>query len=243
MCKTAIKSIVLAVFLLLNNPAYAGLEEGINAANIGDFETALREFNYLNDMNYAPGTYELGKLYEQGFGVTKNPHKAAELYQKAVDLNLGDAMFALAVMYQEGKGVKLDKQRAVELFKQAAHKGLAAAQFNLGVMYTNGDGVLRDYRAAIKWYYKAAEQNYSLAQFNLALMYYDGLGVEKSVEKSYIWNSIAEYNGNKEASKSRRLDEKKMLPDEIEAAKEKADAIYGKILKGEYTYIPDNRRI
>ncbi|KJY94501.1 tetratricopeptide repeat protein [Pseudoalteromonas ruthenica] len=234
MLRHTLCALTLSSALALAPAAHAGLEEGIAAANVGDFETALSEFQYLADMGYAPGIYQLAQMYESGHGVAKNQRKAAQLYQQAVDKDYADAMFSLAVMYQEGRGVKLDLQRAVSLFKGAAEKGLAAAQFNLGVMYTNGEGVIKDYQSAIDWYRKAAAQNYTLAQFNLALMYYEGLGVAKSIEKSYIWNTIAEYNGNDDASTSRKLDEKKLQPEEIERAKQKADDIYEKILAGRY---------
>jgi len=214
--------------------SHAGLEEGIKAANEGQFEEALKEFNYLADKGFAPGIYELGQLYENGHGVTRNYRKAADLYQQAVKKSHVDSMFALAVLYDEGKGVKLDKQMAVSLFKQAAEKNLPAAQFNLGVMYSNGDGVKLDYKEALKWYEKAAGNNYSLAQFNIALMYYEGLGVEKNIEKSYIWNSVAEFNGNLNASHSRKLDERKMLPAQITDAKEKANELYERIQAGLY---------
>jgi len=185
-----LKSLVLAGVLLASPFAHATLEDGIKAANEGEFAVAKK--------------------------------------------NHPDSMFALAVLYDEGKGVKLDHQMAVTLFEQAANKNLPAAQFNLGVMYSNGVGVTRDYKAARNWYEKAAANNYSLAQFNLALMYFEGLGMPKDLEKSYIWNTIAEYNGNMQASHSRKLDERKMLPKEIEEAKEKADAIYAKIQVGTY---------
>ncbi|CAM4147390.1 tetratricopeptide repeat protein [Pseudoalteromonas ostreae] len=214
--------------------AHAGLEEGIRAANEGQFEDALREFNYLAEKGFAPGIYELGQLYEGGHGVTRDYHKAAELYQQGVNKHHVDSMFALAVLYQEGKGVKLDKQMSVTLFKQAAAKNLPAAQFNLGVMYANGDGVAQDYKEAIKWYEKAAGNNYTLAQFNMALMYFEGHGVEKNIEKSYIWNTVAEYNGSLDASHSRKLDERKLMPTQIAEAKEKADALYEKIQAGLY---------
>lgn len=236
------KNIKVLVFLsavFCSFTSSAGLEEGIKAANEGRFEEALKEFQYLADMGYAPGIYELAKMYQGGFGVIKNERKAAELMQKAVDLNLADAMFDLAVMYKEGLGVKQDLQTAVTLFTKAAHKNLPAAQFNLGVMYTNGEGVIKDYLEAMDWYERAAANNYTLAQYNMALMYFQGLGVEESVEKSYIWNRIAEYNGNENAKKSRQLDEQKMSPSEIEAAITKADAIYERIMKG--LYIAESR--
>ncbi|MDQ9091706.1 tetratricopeptide repeat protein [Pseudoalteromonas haloplanktis] len=220
--------------LSISGIAHAGLEEGILAANEGQFEEALKEFRYLADKGYAPGIYELGQLYEGGFGVTRDYHKAAELYQQGVKKQHVDSMFALAVLYQEGKGVKLDKQMSVKLFKQAAEKNMPAAQFNLGVMYANGDGVAQDYKEAMRWYEKAAGNNYTLAQFNMALMYFEGHGVEKNIEKSYIWNTVAEYNGNLDASHSRKLDERKLMPAQITAAKEKADVLYEKILAGLY---------
>ncbi|MBD1583042.1 tetratricopeptide repeat protein [Pseudoalteromonas sp. S16_S37] len=220
-------------------PSNAGLEEGIEAANKGEFEVALKEFRYLADMGYGPGIYELAKMYEGGFGVPKDLRKAAQLFQDAVNTGVADAMFSLAVMYEQGRGVKQDKQRAVELYTRAAQKNLAAAQFNLGVMYTNGDGVIKDYNVAMDWYEKAAASNYTLAQFNLALMYYQGLGVSKNIEKSFIWNTIAEYNGNQQAAKSRQLDEKQLSPSQIEQATEKATEIYYKIQ--ERKYIPEVR--
>jgi len=218
-----LKALVLAGVLLASPFAHATLEDGIRAANEGEFAVALKEFQYLADKGFAPGIYELAKLYEGGYGVTRDYRKAAALYQQGVKKNHPDSMFALAVLYDEGKGVKLDHQMAVTLFEKAANKNLPAAQFNLGVMYSNGVG-----------YEKAAANNYSLAQFNLALMYFEGLGMPKDLEKSYIWNTIAEYNGNMQASHSRKLDERKMLPKEIEEAKEKADAIYAKIQVGTY---------
>ena len=229
-----LKALILTGVLLSSPFAHATLEDGIRAANEGEFATALKEFEYLADKGFAPGIYELGKLYEGGYGVTRDYFKAAELYKEGVKKNHADSMFALAVLYDEGKGVKLDKQMAVTLFEKAAKKNLPAAQFNLGVMYANGEGVTRDYKQARTWYEKAAANNYSLAQFNLALMYFEGLGMPKDLEKSYVWNTIAEYNGIMQASHSRKLDERKMLPKEIEEAKEKADKIYEKILAGTY---------
>ncbi|WP_213609623.1 tetratricopeptide repeat protein [Pseudoalteromonas sp.] len=234
MSKFNLKALLLAGIVIATPFAHAGLEEGIRAANAGQFDEALKEFNYLAEKGFAPGIYELGKLYEGGHGVTRNYRKAAELYQQGVKKNHADSMFALAVLYDEGKGVKLDKQRAFSLYEKAAKKNLPAAQFNLGVMYANGTGVTQDYKTARKWYEKAAANNYTLAQFNLALMHFEGLGMPKNLEMSYIWNTIAEYNGNMQASHSRKLDERSMLPKEVERAKEKADAIYEKILAGTY---------
>ena len=185
-----LKALILAGVLLASPFAHATLEDGIRAANEGEFAVALKEFQYLADKGFAPGIYELAKLYEGGYGVTRDYRKAAALYQQGVKKNHADSMFALAVLYDEGKGVKLDHQMAVTLFEKAAKKNLPAAQFNLGVMYANGVGVTRDYEAARNWYEKAAANNYSLAQFNLALMYFEGLGMQK-ILKSHIFGILS----------------------------------------------------
>ena len=72
MLRKTLYTVGLCTALALGAPAKAGLEEGIAAANIGDFETALNEFQYLADKGFAPGIYELGQLYENGFGVVKS---------------------------------------------------------------------------------------------------------------------------------------------------------------------------
>ncbi|MBE0371048.1 MULTISPECIES: tetratricopeptide repeat protein [Pseudoalteromonas] len=234
-----IKSVMFVALFSWTHTSIAGLEEGIEAANSGQFDIALKEFRYLTDMNYAPGIYELAKMYQGGFGVNKDLRKAASLFNDAIELGSADAMFALAVMYDDGKGVKQDKHKAITLFTQAANKNLSAAQFNLGVMYANGDGVVQSYYTAMDWYERAASNNYTLAQFNLALLYYQGLGTDKNIERSYIWNLIAEYNGSRDASKSRDLDEQQMSPSQIEKATEIADDIYQRIQQG--TYAPEIR--
>ena len=123
MFKPNLKSLILCSALIISPLATsASFEDAQLAANEGRFEEALQTYNYMADRGYAPAMYELGKLYEGGFGVRRDYHKAAELYQKAVKKIHADSMFALGVLYQEGKGVKLDKEKAISLFEMAAQK-------------------------------------------------------------------------------------------------------------------------
>jgi hypothetical protein len=68
---------------LLSFPVFADLQKGINAANNGDFETAIHEFQYLVDLDYPSGMYHLAELYSRGLGVPKDQQKAIELYDSA----------------------------------------------------------------------------------------------------------------------------------------------------------------
>lgn len=212
----------------------ADLERGIYELNRGEFHAAIEQFSPLVDEGYAPAQYQMGVIYQKGYGVPKDGMKALALFELSAKQNYSDAQFELAVIYSEGKLVKQDMRKAYSLTHKAAKKGLASAQFNLAVMHANGTGVDQDDFKASRWYQSAADQNYALAQYNLALLYSEGKGVEKSTEMSLVWNTIAAWNGSSDANKSRIIDERTLAsPEVIEIALEKANSIYRQILKQE----------
>lgn len=209
------------------------LEKGIYDLNRGEFHAAIEQFRPLVAEGYAPAQYQMAVVYQNGYGVPKNGQKAFELYELSANQNYSDAQFELALMYSEGKLIKQDLKKAYQLTHKAAKKGLASAQFNLAVMLANGTGVNQDDFKASRWYQNAANQNHALAQYNLALLYSEGSGVEKSTEMSLVWNTIAAWNGYPDADKSRVLDERALPKVKIEAAIEKANSIYSKIIEQE----------
>jgi len=207
------------------------LELGIYELNRGEFHAAIEQFRPLVAEGYAPAQYQMGVVYQKGYGVAKDGMKALELFELAAKQNYSDAQFELALIYSQGKLVKQDLKKAYQLTHQAAKKGLASAQFNVAVMLANGTGVNQDDFKASRWYQNAADQNHALAQYNLALLYSEGNGVEKSTEMSLVWNTIASWNGYPDADKSRKLDERDLPKVKIEAAREKANRIYNKIIE------------
>ena len=78
-------------------------------------------------------------------------------------------------------------------------------------------------------------KNYALAQYNLALLYSEGRGVEKSLEMSYVWNTIASWNGYLNAEKSRLMDQRDLSAMKIEINTEKANTIYHQIIEQQET--------
>lgn len=209
------------------------LELGIYELNRGEFHAAIEQFRPLVAEGYAPAQYQMGTVYQHGYGVPKDGLKALELFELAASQNYSDAQFELALIYSEGKLVKQDLKKAYQLTFQAAKKGLASAQFNLAVMLANGTGTEQDDFKASRWYQSAADQNHALAQYNLALLYSEGKGVEKSIEMSLVWNTIASWNSYPDADKSRLLDERLLSKAKIEIAIEKANTIYNKIIEQE----------
>lgn len=204
---------------------------GLYELNRGEFKAAMAQFEPLAMDGYSPAQYQLAMMYKNSQGTEKNTQKAFELLTLAAAQNDSDAQFDLSLMYSVGEGTEINLITAFQLMQKSAEKGLASAQFNLAVMYYQGIGVTVDNLKASKWYQAAANQNYALAQFNLALMYFEGKGVAKSLENSFIWNTIAAYNGSDDAAKSRDMDAHKLTKAKITSARLKADEMYLKIIK------------
>lgn len=225
-----LKSLIAAIAIAASFSALTNdLELGIEQLNRGEFQQAIEQFRPLVAEGYSPAQYQMGLVYQHGYGVPKDGMKALALFEQAAEQNYPDAQFELALLYTEGKLVKKDLKKAFSLTEQAAKKNLASAQFNLAVMYANGEGIAQNHFKASHWYQSAADQNYALAQYNLALLYSEGKGVEKSVELSYIWNTIASWNGYPNAEKSRLMDERDLSKVKIDNSIEKANQIYSKI--------------
>jgi TPR repeat protein len=140
--------------------------------------------------------FNLGAMYENGEGVTKDAAKAFEWYQKAAEKGYAKAQVNLGEMYLNGRGVGQDEAKAFEWFKKAAVQGNADAQFNLGWMYSNGWGIDLDDDKAFEWYQKAAKKGNAEAQYNLGVMYSDGRGVTKDAAKAFEWYQKAAEKGD-----------------------------------------------
>lgn len=110
----------------------------------------------------------MGRLYETGTGVQKNPAKAAELYQQAAQ-NHPQGKYHLARLYYLGLGVKQDQKKALALLRQAADDGEAQAMTDLGLyVYTGSRGAKKNEAEGMKLLEKAAKAGSSAAAVNLA---------------------------------------------------------------------------
>ena len=134
-----------------------------------------------------PGALEmLGRLYEAGAGVEKDPAQAERLYSQASAQRLkaaeqGDvgAQLQLGLQYLHGEGVQRDAVQAAVWIQKAAEAGHPKAQFMLGNLYYFGRGTEKDYNQAVLWYRKAADQGDIQGIYHLGLCYYNGTGVDQ----------------------------------------------------------------
>jgi len=89
-------------------------QEGYDAYNRGDYDTALKEWRPLAEQGFALSQFNLGVMYHQGHGVPKDYAEAMKWYRLAADQGHTNAQTNLGVMYHQGHGVPQDYTEAVK---------------------------------------------------------------------------------------------------------------------------------
>jgi len=130
--------------------------KGLEAAQKGDFVTALQEWRPIAELGHAEAQTLVGAAYLEGSGVTQNYKEAAEWFHRAAELGNSTAQYNLGVMYDNGQGVVQDYKEAAKWYRKAAEQGNSNAQNNLGALYADGAGVIQDNVMAHMWYNIAA---------------------------------------------------------------------------------------
>jgi uncharacterized protein len=146
------------------------LEDGRDAAERGDYATALTIWRPLADKGDAHAQFEVGLLYETGHGVALDYAEAAKWYGLSADQGLATAQDKLGFMYTSAKGVRQDYAEAAKWYRLSADQGLASAQHGLGILYSNGTGVPQDDISAYVWFKLAAAQGDKGAGVNLNML-------------------------------------------------------------------------
>ena len=212
-------TIILAFLITLSSPIAAqDFQKGYDAAQAGDFATALQEWAPLAEAGDASAQINLGFMYINGRGVPQDYKEAVKWYKLAAEQGFANAQYNLAKMYENGKGAPQDYAEAVKWWRLAAEQGFADAQYNLGNMYRQGQGVPQDYKEAVKWYKLAAEQGLAQAQYNLGVMYDNGDGVLQNNTMAHMWYNIGAAHGYEPGGSNRDKVAKRMTQAAIETA-------------------------
>ena len=191
--------------LLLTPVAQAGFDEGVAAANAGDFDKAFAEFSALAEKGDARAQQSLGWMYYEGQGRDVDYAKAAYWYGKAAEQGSVTSQINLAQMYAYGQGVEQDFSKAAHWWRKLAEQGDARSQAALGGLYYQGKGVEQDLAEAARLWEEAAKQGHMQAQLNLGLMYGKGEGVVQDDAQAYAWLTAAAVQGNEIANSSREF--------------------------------------
>jgi TPR repeat protein len=124
----------------------------------GDTAGAVDWFRKAATRGYPPAEFQMGQLYDFGFGVGQSDRDALTWYRKAAEHGLFPAQRTVGDFYQKGRVVTADPSEAARWYQRAADGDDIRAQYQLGQLYLDGIGVTRDYAAAYLWFSLAASQ-------------------------------------------------------------------------------------
>ena len=97
---------ILFLICVVATPVFAAdYEKGVDASLRGDFKTAMKEWKPLAELGGATSQFQVGWLYNEGKGVTKNYENAVKWYRLAAEQGYAYAQTALGRMYKGGYGV------------------------------------------------------------------------------------------------------------------------------------------
>ncbi len=136
--------------------AVSQFDQGVAAYERGDYSTAYSLFRPLADQGNADAQFNLGIMYELGWGVPQDYAAAVSWYRKAAEHGNADAHYNLGLIYSKGEGVQQDYAAAASWFRKAAERGQVGGQYALALYYALGQGVPEDYVQAHKWFNLAA---------------------------------------------------------------------------------------
>jgi uncharacterized protein len=188
----------LVLFLMFYNLAQANtLDEAKLKVQQKDFAAARAIYLDLANAGDAKACFNLGLMYHDGDGVTKNIEEAVNWYKKSAQLNYKEAQYTLASLVFNREIQSISYANAVQYYQQAAELGHVKSQLNLGMLHYRGDVITQNLNAAFKWLSLAASNNNSEAEGYLAHLYLQGIGVEQDVVKAAMWLLLATENEDK----------------------------------------------
>ncbi|MBB3910100.1 SPOR domain-containing protein [Sphingomonas desiccabilis] len=155
-----------AALLLLGQPAFADVKDGVDAWTRGDFARAVKEWRGPALKGDPDAQFNLAQAYKLGRGVPADLVQAEQWYAKAAAQGHPQAVtnYGLA-LFQNGR-----RQEAAKWLEQSAARGEARAQFVLGTMLFNGDAVSKDWVRAYALMTRASSSGLPQASQTLAQM-------------------------------------------------------------------------
>ena len=123
----------------------------------GETEAGIALMRQAANRGLPIAQYRLGKLYEDGTGVTKDLKEGRRWTERAANGGNRRAMHNLAMMFAEGNSVPQSYETAAKWFQEAARMGLTNSQYNLAFLYEQGLGVPESLAQAYAWYSIAAK--------------------------------------------------------------------------------------
>jgi hypothetical protein len=173
----------------------------------GEKKQAVISLQYAAEHGHGFALWQLGRMYADGDGVTRDDYRAFEYFQKFADTHADDnpaiprarfvanAFVALGQYYLEGipnTSVAASPDLAVRMFAHAAsYFGDPEAQYQLAKLYLSGTGVERDARRAVPWLVLAANKGHYQAQAVLGRILFNGEHGLRQRASGLMWLTVA----------------------------------------------------
>jgi uncharacterized protein len=119
---------------------------------------AIAWFRKAAAQAFPSAEFQMGQLFDFGFGVTQSDVEALAWYRKAAGHGSAAGQRAVGDFYRKGRAVIADAAEAARWYRLAADGDDLRAQYQLADLNFNGTGVARDYATAYVWFSIAAGQ-------------------------------------------------------------------------------------
>ena len=203
MKKVVLLIIIIFPIVAVSQTASECVERGDNYFNgkngvTKTYYEAVKWYKKAADMGDAKGICSLARMYDYGYGVSKDSEKAEELYLKSAGMGYALAQFYLGDYYDAG----MDYNKAIEWFTKAGEQGYAKAYFRLGdIFYRGRIDITKDMEKALYYYEKGANLGDAQSQYIMGNYYLHNSKDEKKYEIALKWYEKASAQGYFEADK------------------------------------------
>jgi TPR repeat protein len=99
------------------------IEEGIKAYKNKNYEQALKIFQTLAKENNPTAQFNLGAMFADGLGVSKNLNFAFTWFKKSAENGYANAQYVIGTYYENGIAVTSDEAEALKWYRLAAQQG------------------------------------------------------------------------------------------------------------------------
>ena len=138
----------------------AQLQMGFREYRANRFAKAFKWYQRAVHHNIPVAYYNMGFMYEKGYGVPQDGKRAILWFKEAADRGLTLAEYTLGLMYYTGRLVRQDFTTASHHFLNAGNKGYPLAEYAVGDMLENGYGFQKNIERAKTFFRRAAGRGY-----------------------------------------------------------------------------------
>ncbi|MGE4373082.1 MAG: tetratricopeptide repeat protein [Xanthobacter sp.] len=151
------------------------MRDALEAAQNGDYETALSIWEPLARSGNSRAQNNIGACFIDGLGVERNYELARQWLELSAEMGDPIGQRNLASLCLKGLGGPSDPEQALSLLRIAAEAGDAPAQDTLSWMLLNGESIPADPFEALRWAKAAAQKGVPAAMTRLGMIAFKGI--------------------------------------------------------------------